>query len=245
MAEHIEKIKEIVSTFTKIPVSDIGPGTPMDRRAVKSSILLHRMYAKLAEEGVVIENYTAIKTFSDLLGDAGKGNSATAAAYLQPAAERAVATGSPAPGGIGIDVEELSSLPRTHDFRKEEFYTMNFTPSEMAYCILQPDPYASFAGLFSAKEAIVKADGGLRSRPFNAIGITHSPEGVPLYPGFHLSISHAGSVAVAVAVPVRMEEAEKPVVPQGSPAGRGGASMWLGVLALLLSVLAIILGFRR
>jgi len=235
-----EKIKEIVSAFTKIPVGDIGPATPVDRQTVKSSILLHRMYARLAEEGLVVENYLAVKTFSDLLGQKAINGNGAVAAYVPAATITAVAGASS--GNIGIDIEELSSLPRAHDFRKDEFYAMNFTPSEIAYCVLQPDPYASFAGLFSAKEAIIKADGRLRSRSFNSIGITHGSGGEPLYPGFRLSISHAGGVAVAVAIPVRSEQTGlQPLQPVRQSKGAVGISL----LALAIAILAIILGFIR
>jgi len=236
-----EKIKEIVSAFTKIPVGDIGPATPVDRQTVKSSILLHRMYARLAEEGLVVENYLAVKTFSDLLGQKAVNGNGAAGANV-PAATITAVTGASS-GNIGIDIEELSSLPRAHDFRKDEFYTMNFTPSEIAYCVLQPDPYASFAGLFSVKEAIIKADGRHRSRSFNSIEITHGPEGEPLYPGFHLSISHAGGVAVAVAIPVRSEQTgSQPLL---LPVSQGKGAVGISLLALALAILAIILGFIR
>lgn len=232
-----EKIKEIVSVFTKVPVGDIGPATPVDRRAVKSSILLHRMYARLAEEGVVVENYSAIKTFSDLVGN-------RALPVVDPVEKSYIDATGTFSGGIGIDVEDLSTLPRTHDFRKDEFYTMNFTASEIAYCILQPDPYASFGGLFCAKEAIVKADGRHRPRSFNTIGITHDPEGRPLYPGFHLSISHAGGVATAAAIPVKGDQViTAPAVTVPVRPGKG--AMGISLLALALAILAIILGFLR
>lgn len=238
-----EKIKEIVSAFTKVPVGDIGPATLVDRQAVKSSILLHRMYARLAEEGVVVENYTEIKTFSDLVG-ARNGMAVNGQAAILPVASSIGTPGTHSSGGIGIDIEDVSALPRTHDFRKDEFYTMNFTASEIAYCVLQPDPYASFAGLFCVKEAIVKADGRHRPRSFNTIGITHDPEGRPSYPGFHLSISHTGGVAAAVAVPSKTEQSQ--VVPlQPPPSGQGKSTAWVSWLALLLSILAIILGFTR
>jgi hypothetical protein len=66
-----EKIKEIVSGFIRVPVAQIGEATPIGRVAVQSSILLHRMYAKLGEEGVVVENYTAITVFGDLMQTQG------------------------------------------------------------------------------------------------------------------------------------------------------------------------------
>jgi phosphopantetheine--protein transferase-like protein len=248
-----EKIKEIVSSFTKIPVGDIGPTTPVDRQTVKSSILLHRMYARLADEGLVVENYLAVKTYSDLVGNhrqkAANGNVAAGSPADMvtndaPEYVREAAGSVPPTSSVGIDMEELSSLPRAHDFRKDAFYNMNFTPSEIAYCVLQPDPYASFAGLFSAKEAIMKADGRLRQQSFNSIGIKHGPAGEPLFPGFHLSISHTGGFAVAVAIPVKSEQA-MPASPVPVPVQKGKGAMAISLLALVLAILALILGFIR
>jgi phosphopantetheinyl transferase (holo-ACP synthase) len=230
-----EKIREIVAPFIKLPAEQIGAGTVIDRSAVQSSILLHRMYARLAEEGLTVGNYTTIRVFGDLLQKPEAGPEMPVVIQPETAGGNA---------GIGIDIEEVSALPRATDFRREAFYIQNFTPAEISYCILQPDPYESFAGLFSAKEAIVKADERLRGRMFNSLPIGHSPEGKPLFPGFALSISHAGGMAVAVAVP---ETGVLPAAPHSvaAPAGRpAGATSWVGWLALLLAVLALILVLR-
>jgi holo-[acyl-carrier-protein] synthase len=163
--------------------------------------------------------------------------------------------GSDTAPGIGVDIEEVAALPRTSDFRKDEFYRMNFTSGEIAYCILQPDPYSSFAGLFAAKEAIVKAGGFDRSRSFNGMEIDHTPEGKPQYPGYGISISHAGGMAVAVAATpagaVSGIAASGVAASANSPAGgpslkedqavKKGTASWISWLALLLSVLALVL----
>lgn len=143
---------------------------------------------------------------------------------------------------IGIDIEEVAALPRAVDFRKDEFYTMNFTARETAYCILQPDPYASFAGLFAAKEAMVKADASIRDRSFHLLEISHSPEGKPLTPGFSISISHANGMAVAVAAPTGNALFPAPALtaPQAAPAAVKPVS-WLAWMALLLSVAALLI----
>lgn len=242
-----EKAKEIIAVFIKVPAARIDQDTVIDRAAVKSSILLHRMYARLSEEGISVDNYSEIRTFGDLLRNMA-GNAAASPEI------KATFQGYSGPafglnGGIGIDIEEFSAFPRTNDFRREEFYKMNFTASEIAYCILQPDPYASFAGLFCVKEAIVKADGQLRSRPFHDIGISHTPEGKPAYPGFHLSISHTGNFAAAVAAVVQNDSsgnkvAELSLEPE-APKGKASSPGLIGWLALLCSVLALILHFLR
>ncbi|MBS1659727.1 MAG: 4'-phosphopantetheinyl transferase superfamily protein [Bacteroidetes bacterium] len=224
-----EKIKEIVASFIKVPAGEIGPATRIDRSVIQSSIILHRMYARLAEEGVVIENYAAVKVFGDLNGTPVVASALPEIVYPSEAT----------PASVGIDIEEIGALPRTADFRKEEFYKMNFTPEEIAYCILQPDPYSSFAGLFAAKEALVKAGGFDRSRSFNKVEIEHSPEGKPQYPGFGISISHSGGMAVAVAA----AGSAMPAAPTLStpPAPQSGGNAWISWLALLLAAVALTL----
>jgi phosphopantetheine--protein transferase-like protein len=247
-----QKIREIVASFIKIPADEVGPATPIDRSAVQSSILLHRMYARLAEEGLVVENYAAVKVFGDLSGssvgyidnETAPVNGASAPAPVDFASNY---TGGAKPPGIGIDIEEIAALPRATDFRKEEFYKMNFTPGEIAYCILQPDPYASFAGLFAAKEAMVKADGANRNKTFNTLEIDHSPLGKPLHPDYALSISHAGGMALAVAastgLSTGMSMPQAMPSPQNGPADQKTSSSgsWIAWLALLLAVMALLI----
>ncbi|KAI9660094.1 MAG: 3-oxoacyl-[acyl-carrier-protein] synthase [Bathelium mastoideum] len=56
---------------------------------------------------------------------------------------------------VGVDVEALSAVPTTND----AFLERNFTAAERDYCERQPDPKASLAGRWSAKEAVFKALG--------------------------------------------------------------------------------------
>ena len=259
------KIKEIVSVFIKVDAGDIGPATPVDRVAVKSSILLHRMYARLAEAGFAYENYSAIRVFGDLLSPASGAVSARVTPDTTTAPE---ISGIASPSGfagsvgfassaditsfpgkhwpeIGIDIEAVSSLPRATDFRSAEFYRMNFSPEEIAYCILQADPYASFAGLFVAKEAIVKADEQSGSRQFNTLAIRHSAEGKPFYPGFSLSISHANEMAVAVAVRTDgmswRQATAAPLLRAPGSEKKSGKTSLIAWLALLLGLAALLI----
>jgi fatty acid synthase subunit alpha len=55
--------------------------------------------------------------------------------------------------GIGMDVEAISSI----NIDNETFIERNFTSGEIAYCRSKPDPRASFAGRWCAKEAVIKA----------------------------------------------------------------------------------------
>jgi phosphopantetheinyl transferase (holo-ACP synthase) len=145
-------------------------------------------------------------------------------------------------------------MPEVPDFRSAEFYQQNFAAGEIAYCILQPDPYSSFTGLFAAKEAIVKADALFRGRPFHTLKIDHTPEGKPLFPGFGLSISHAGGLAVAVAIREKAAVSSQSV--QGSfLTAQDGMPMlqnrrtwtfsWVAWLALLLSIFALVRALKH
>lgn len=244
-----DKIKEIVSVFIKVPADRIGADTAIGRAAVQSSILLHRMYARLADEGVVVEDYTAIKVFGDLIRREAKTsvNDLPAAGHTATVDMPAFSGNGVPAAGIGIDIEEVASLPRAADFRKETFYTLNFSAGEISYCILQADPYASLTGLFAVKEAIVKADAGYRNRPFHTVEIGHSAEGRPLHAGFDLSISHAGGLAVAVAVRgTGVPTTASPAPLQAVQEDRKQAYVaWIGWMALLVAAAALLVALKH
>jgi fatty acid synthase subunit alpha len=56
---------------------------------------------------------------------------------------------------VGVDVEEISSV----NIDNETFVERNFTANEIAYCQKAPSPQSSFAGRWSAKEAVFKSLG--------------------------------------------------------------------------------------
>lgn len=66
---------------------------------------------------------------------------------------------------IGVDVELISSI----NIDNENFIERNFTPAEQEYCRKAPSAQASFAGRWSAKEAV-----------FKALGVSSKGAGAPL-----------------------------------------------------------------
>ena len=56
---------------------------------------------------------------------------------------------------VGVDVEDIRAI----NIENETFVERNFTASEQAYCKKAPSPAASFAGRWSAKEAVFKSLG--------------------------------------------------------------------------------------
>lgn len=189
--------RAIVAAFLKVAPEEITAETVIDRSALQGSIIVSRMYAKLSQAGCRVDDWRGVRTFGDLeralSGEviAGQVTPDTPPASLAPLSQQGPA--------IGIDIEELANLPVAEDYREHPFYRETFTPREISHCILQGNPAASFAGLFAAKEAIVKAEGGA-GRPLDRIEITHDQRGKPLADGYELSISHSGPLAVAVAI---------------------------------------------
>lgn len=235
-----ENIKQIVADFTKIPADHIHSETVIDRSVVANSILLHRMYANLAKEGVEINNYQQIKTYGDLLNKISVNNKPEESLSGNIIYRSDKLPSSDQLFDIGIDIEEIFRMPKVNDFREDEFYKMNFTAREISYCGLQPDQYASFTGLFAVKEAIVKADNYYKNIPFHKIFIDHLPDGKPVFKGFSISISHTENLAIAVAVkdldilPDKITGKKKDTI-------KNSGFPLLSILAFLLAVIALII----
>lgn len=244
-----EQIKNIISRYTKIPVEHIGVSTIIDRSAVTGSILLHRMYASLATEGFIIDNYWDVKNYGALLQRINK--TAPGIELIPETDDDIDNTGTQQNEslfkGIGIDIEEITAMPLVNDYREDEFYKMNFDPAEIAYCILQPGIQASFAGLFAAKEAIVKANNRYKNKPFNTIFIDHLPGGKPVHSEFQLSIAHTDTTVVAVAVTINatiptLQNTSLDDLQNGS---KFSLTFWFALFAFLLSILSLVLLYKR
>jgi len=237
-----EVIKEVVAKFVKMDPGDVVSSTPINSKALLGSIQMHRMYAQLAEHGIVVDNYVGIQTFGQLLDRLNtSGNNGMNGSSIPVTEMNVVAAKQKKEYSVGIDIEPISSFPRVADFREDEFYKQNFSASEISYCVMQQNQLQSFAGLFAAKEALVKADNRLMGRAFNAIIIDHAADGKPQHDGFQISISHTDTLAVAVAV--QLPDTTPSSIPIGNAQSHTPSSgkSWQLPLALLLSLAAIIL----
>jgi hypothetical protein len=109
------------------------------------------------------------------------------------------ATGLHRSKGLGLEIKNIAVLPEAEDYSLHEFYRANFTPSEIAYCIRQPEVKAAFQGLLAAKRAIIKS-GAASDSPDGArsVEIGFEDDGRPTYPGCLLSISDTGTIGAAV-----------------------------------------------
>ncbi|KZZ94194.1 fatty acid synthase subunit alpha [Moelleriella libera RCEF 2490] len=115
---------------------------------------------------------------------------------------------------VGVDVEDISAVK----IENETFLERNFTAAEIDYCKSAPSPESSFAGRWSAKEAVFKSL-GVASKGAGAamkdIEIIKNDKGAPTVKlhgdaaaaaakagvkDIALSISHSDDQAIAVAV---------------------------------------------
>ncbi|KAL3433393.1 hypothetical protein BDV09DRAFT_112089 [Aspergillus tetrazonus] len=115
---------------------------------------------------------------------------------------------------IGVDVESIDSI----NISNETFVERNFTASEQQYCQNAPSPQSSFAGRWSAKEAVFKSLGVCSKgagAPLKDIEIENDSNGAPTVKlhgaaaeaakeagvkHISVSISHSDTQAVAVAI---------------------------------------------
>ncbi|HTU63654.1 MAG TPA: 4'-phosphopantetheinyl transferase superfamily protein, partial [Polyangiales bacterium] len=77
-------------------------------------------------------------------------------------------------GGVGIDIQRIAEIvpfPDAYDFRSSAELAEIFTQREISYACSRPSPTETLAGLFAAKEAIMKADAAKASAKLREIEI--------------------------------------------------------------------------
>jgi holo-[acyl-carrier protein] synthase len=115
-------------------------------------------------------------------------------------------------GGLscGIDLELVESLPAAPDYRTHDFYVLNFTAEERAYCSAQDNPRMHFAARWAAKEALRKCDPLWIAEPFGGIEVVREgpgrtffqrrSSGAPARLPHALSLTHTAQMAAAIVV---------------------------------------------
>lgn len=98
---------------------------------------------------------------------------------------------------IGNDIILISRIEKS--LENESFLNKVFTENERSYC----KRAESFAGIFAAKEAYLKALGTGLKFPLTDIEVLHDENGKPFISGADncdLSISHDGEYAIATVI---------------------------------------------
>jgi holo-[acyl-carrier protein] synthase len=119
--------------------------------------------------------------------------------------------------GIGTDIVRISRVRRLAERFPRRIRGKIYTPDELSFCLSRTDAAPSLAGRFAAKDAVLKAlgTGWGRGARFIDIEIISTADGAPVIhlrgktaeiaenrgiTGWHVSISHDGDMALAVAV---------------------------------------------
>jgi len=103
--------------------------------------------------------------------------------------------------GIGIDIERVARFRAAAPRLLERI----LSDDERLYIARFADPAPHIAGIWAAKEALVKAL-GRKTLTFNRVTVLHTAEGKPFFSfhpdegTLHLSIAHSADTAVAVVV---------------------------------------------
>jgi holo-[acyl-carrier protein] synthase len=112
---------------------------------------------------------------------------------------------------IGVDIVDISRIRKLYERYGMTFLKRIMTEREITQCLGKPDPVASIAGRFAAKEAVSKAlgSGMAGGLSWKAIEILNDSRGKPaasvLCPDgrscrLSVSISHDRNAAVAMAL---------------------------------------------
>jgi len=105
---------------------------------------------------------------------------------------------------IGTDIMEISRFRGKPFESNKRFYESIFSHSEIKHCKKFSDPYTHFAGLFAAKEAVIKSFN--KPITMKQIEIFWNTSGKPIVSinnrqiyDIKISISHSNLFAIAVA----------------------------------------------
>ena len=120
--------------------------------------------------------------------------------------------------GLGTDLVEVPRFRLAMERRGERLGMRLFSDDERAYAYRQKDPVKSLAARFGAKEAVMKALGvGLWKFKLRDVEVVRQKGGAPRVAlhgraaeladergvrDWHLSLTHTGSTALAVAIAV-------------------------------------------
>jgi phosphopantetheine--protein transferase-like protein len=211
-SEMREQLRDLIATMLRIPAAEVSEGTSL--AALSTSLGSARIRLGLKRLGLALPAGAAPATFGGLLA-------ALSGEAVPPAVERtdsslsrpmssAAGNGGFAGLQVGLDVEDIRSMPVASDYWEHEFYRGSFAKSEIAYAVLQLEPRTHFAGFWCAKEALRKCDPSFAGVAPERTAVAHDADGRPYLTvetdagaerlAHAVSISHTTEVATAVVV---------------------------------------------
>jgi phosphopantetheine--protein transferase-like protein len=206
-ADMTEQIRNMIATMLRVPPAEVAERTSL--ASLNTSLGSAKVRLGLKRLGLALATGAKPATFGGLVAAlSGDTTTVAAEAGVKPrAVASAVGDGSLQ---VGVDVEDIRSLPIAADYWEHEFYRDSFAKSEIAYAVIQAEPRTHFAGFWCAKEALRKCDASFaevspaltavaheaNGRPYLTLEGGSGPERLP----HAVSVSHTADVATAVVV---------------------------------------------
>jgi phosphopantetheine--protein transferase-like protein len=210
-SEMREKLRTLIATMLMVSPAEIMEGTSL--AALNTSLGSAKVRLGLKRLGLALPAGAAPATFGGLLA-ALSGEAVPQAVEKMDSVPRPMPSAS-GNGGfaglqVGLDVEDIRSMPVASDYWEHEFYRGSFAKSEIAYAVLHMEPRTHFAGFWCAKEALRKCDPSFAAVAPERTAVAHDADGRPYLTletdagperlAHAVSISHTAEVATAVVV---------------------------------------------
>jgi len=192
------QLREMVAAMVNLPPEQIQTGTSL--RALDNSLGEAKIRLGLKRLGFRLPAGVRPTTFGEL-HDLLSANAASPVPAVKLAA-------APAGLRVGLDIQDIGSMPEVADYWEDAFYSGAFAKCEIAYAVKQTDPRTHFAGFWCAKEALRKCDPAFAGVKPVMTAVAHEVNGRPYLLWSNgdgetrlphaISISHAAAIAMAV-----------------------------------------------
>jgi phosphopantetheine--protein transferase-like protein len=245
-----ELLRKTIAEFFEVDSSQVGPTFPITGPLVASSVgraaldsrIRHqvglksnavysaRTYAELEAEIIPRGPDSTAPSTGSFTGGSSNGDVKIGRRHTSPS--------TPAVGrqvSCGIDIELIESLPTATDYWEDAFYKENFTPAEIAYCLIQEKPALHFAARWCAKEALKKCDPDFLYEEMKNLELIAGESRQPTlnhYVGGEarrlphaVSVSHAPLAAVAIVIKSGNEQAQPAVAPTAVASTSGAVNV--------------------
>jgi phosphopantetheinyl transferase (holo-ACP synthase) len=199
-----EQLRSMIATMLMISPAEVAEGTSL--AALNTSLGSAKVRLGLKRLGLALPAGAPPATFGGLLAS-------LSGEVVPQAAEKTNFVPTPLPSAagngrlaglqVGLDVEDIRSMPAASDYWEHEFYRGSFAKSEIAYAV-------HFTGFWCAKEALRKCDPSFTGVAPELTAVAHDPDGRPYLTletaagperlPHAVSISHTADVATAVVV---------------------------------------------
>jgi phosphopantetheine--protein transferase-like protein len=213
LMDQIADVRSLIATMLMLPADRLTPDTSL--RSLDTSLGGARLILGLKRLGLKPVFHRVPPTFGELKNSLTGERTASPVNTDNNVEDEALQQASP-PGAlsVGLDIQDLKSLPLSADYWEHEFYQGCFSRVEVAYAVVQSEPRAHFAGFWSAKEALKKCDPSFINVDLTLLTVAHDATGKPFFLyqrsgdalrlPHAISISHSGNMASAVVISMKM-----------------------------------------